>query len=559
MPKRSVQLSSAIQDSHLVFNDSRKTLFAGKTFVFMTKKHFDMYSPIVLKAGGQCKDLKNNVPKAFLVRKNTIVVQYVASTQSQGTQTINTLSEYLESKSLRTIPEYEIGLAIVCCTTEKYCNPAFSTISNILPGSTTQTPNIGTMLAENTGSQKSEINSSDFASSDIPESSNYLKNKSGPKQPLRSEVYDSEIISIESQNSMEALSMIPESDSSFKSKETNEKTIQKQINNLNFSDEEFSENLILSSDMVSNETPQSSETRKRPTTPLANAEPMTKKPRITTPLVSENRQDETEPVRSSAGPSKRNAPQSRLILPGFLQKSQIASTQREAILEESQQSLNRSSAPAKRGRIALLNDNDSDDNDDDIFNFGSSPKKSKPSDGEERVGRRACDSDEEELFAFGGGNKSPSDEVDRVERQHHNDGDIRTVQPCDGNKKSPTNTSYVRSKIKVVPIKAEPEGWLSALSILKIKTDDEEVKDEKNCSEDDLKRKEWVDSLKDGFEVRVRKMNLLSKISNCSIAQETSNTSLNTTKKNFKAFVKKHNYKSQTQIIPTFKTVVPPT
>lgn len=545
LPKRSNQLSSAILDEHLAFNESRKTLFAGKTFVFMTKKHFDIYSPIIVKAGGQCKDLKNNVSKTFLIRKDTIVVQYVASTQSQGSQTINTISEYLESKSLRTIPEYEIGLAIVCCNTRKYCNPSFNTITNIFPESAGDTPNIGTMLAENTSSQKSQINSLNFSNSEIPESSDYLKSAKKPvttAAPVRSEVYDSEIITIESQNSLDCMSsMVPESDTGCKSKE-HEEISHKDIpslRNVDFSDDDFSENLVMSSDIVSSETSQLNAAKKRPITPVETCSVTSKKPRISTPP-----RDESQEPNISLATSNRNGSHSRPVLPGFLQKSQIINTQ------EIEEPPNRSiAAPVKRGRIALITDNDSDDNDDDIFNFGSSNKKPKTSEQEK------CNSDEEELFAFG--NKSPRNEIDRaaVERVNNSETSLPKTQPFVPNKKSLSST-----RIKVSPIKASPDGWLSALSILKIKDDDDEIKDEKNSSGEDLKRKEWIDSLKDGFEVRVRKMNLISRGCNSSVStHEMPDASLNSTRKNFKAFVKKHNYKSQRLVIPTFKTVVLPT
>ncbi|XP_055911396.1 nibrin [Eupeodes corollae] len=552
LPKRSIQLSSAIQDGHMGFNENRKTLFAGKTFVFMSKKHLEMYAPIVTKAGGQCKDLKNNVSKSFLLKSNTIVIQYVASTQSQGTQTINTISEYLEANSLRTIPEYEIGLAIVCCTTEKYCNPAFNAISNILPDSALETPNIGTMLAENTGSQKSEINTIFSQYSDVPES-NCLK-----KKAIQSEVYDSEVVVVEDNskitNSIDSLKMISESSDNIMPKTTEEESARTDNNeidnlkNIDFSDDDFSENLVLSSDLPSKECSQS---QKRPITPIENYKQVNKKPRIArSPLGGKSKEDNENRAKSNeSGPSsssKKTTPQVKPILPGFLQKSQIVHTQPAEVLQESQQTKNRSIA-AKRGRIALITDNDSDDNDDDIFNFGSSPKKSKPSGG-------CISDDEDELFAFG--TKSPKDDVDRAEKI--SDLDLPKTQPFVPNRKS-CQANIVSSKIKVSPLKAAPDGWLSAMSILKIKCDeDENVKEEKNCSLDDLKQREWIDSLKEGFAVRVRKMNLTSKGSNFSISRESSNTSLDTNRKNFKAFIKKHNYKTQTQIIRTFPTVVQP-
>lgn len=75
----------------VTWRPERTTLFAGKTFVFMNRKHFEIYGAVVQKAGAACKDLNSGVRKTFLTKKDVIVIQYVPSTQSQATQTINTI------------------------------------------------------------------------------------------------------------------------------------------------------------------------------------------------------------------------------------------------------------------------------------------------------------------------------------------------------------------------------------------------------------------------------------------------------------------------------------
>ncbi|XP_070064236.1 nibrin isoform X2 [Drosophila virilis] len=110
----------------------RTKLFAGKTFVFMNRKHLDMYGPVVQKASGACKDLNSGVRKQFLTKSNVVVIQYVTSTQSQATETIFSVQGILEQAGLRPIPDYEIGLAILHCSMDKFCNPSHKITENSL-------------------------------------------------------------------------------------------------------------------------------------------------------------------------------------------------------------------------------------------------------------------------------------------------------------------------------------------------------------------------------------------------------------------------------------------
>lgn len=91
-PKAEDYLPSASADMpSIMWDPDRTQLFARKTFVFCNRKHFDMYGPVVQKAGGACKDLNSGVRRQFLTKNDVIVIQYVPSTQSQATQTIHSV------------------------------------------------------------------------------------------------------------------------------------------------------------------------------------------------------------------------------------------------------------------------------------------------------------------------------------------------------------------------------------------------------------------------------------------------------------------------------------
>lgn len=81
-----------ICNADLGLKPERCTIFKGMTFIFLNRKHSQTYGPIVRKAGGACKDLNAGVQKAFLIKENVAVVQYIPSTQSQSSQTINTIN-----------------------------------------------------------------------------------------------------------------------------------------------------------------------------------------------------------------------------------------------------------------------------------------------------------------------------------------------------------------------------------------------------------------------------------------------------------------------------------
>lgn len=114
------------KDVSFLVNINRKRLFAGKTFVFMIKQHLELYELAIKLAGGTCLSLdERKMHKTTLIKSDVCVIQYQPSSQSQTSQDIMKISEYLHSKKLRTIPDCEIGLAIVNCSMVKFCNPKY--------------------------------------------------------------------------------------------------------------------------------------------------------------------------------------------------------------------------------------------------------------------------------------------------------------------------------------------------------------------------------------------------------------------------------------------------
>lgn len=172
------------------WHQERSKLFAGKTFVFCNSKHNAMYGPVVEKAGGACKDLNSGVRRLFLTKSNVVVIQYISTTQSQGTETIHSVQgtihskqsvqqlvvyvylfsiiDLLEKSGLRLVPDYEIGLAILHCSTAKFCNPSYKMMENSLPTTESMNSSIIVPNTERTQTEKNTAKSSEYF---VPDSS----------------------------------------------------------------------------------------------------------------------------------------------------------------------------------------------------------------------------------------------------------------------------------------------------------------------------------------------------------------------------------------------------
>ncbi|XP_030826825.1 nibrin isoform X2 [Camarhynchus parvulus] len=119
----------------------RKKIFNGKTFVFLTAKQHKKLGPAVVLGGGEVKLMTEGRKEMPLLLSPEVCVVDVglANSQMSGfdsmTNWTDSILTDLESKNLRTIPEAEIGLAVIFMSTEKYCNPQKQPASKAAPES----------------------------------------------------------------------------------------------------------------------------------------------------------------------------------------------------------------------------------------------------------------------------------------------------------------------------------------------------------------------------------------------------------------------------------------
>ncbi|XP_028636112.1 nibrin isoform X2 [Grammomys surdaster] len=108
----------------------RKQIFKGKTFVFLNAKQHKKLSSAVAFGGGEARLMaeEDEEEQSFFSAPGTCVVDVgITNTQLIITDSqkkwIHLIMDILQRNGLRSIPEAEIGLAVIFMTTENYCNP----------------------------------------------------------------------------------------------------------------------------------------------------------------------------------------------------------------------------------------------------------------------------------------------------------------------------------------------------------------------------------------------------------------------------------------------------
>lgn len=129
-------------------NEARKTLFAGKTFYFLTEKQYQSLGALVNSGGARSVLLRDpDRPTPELLRENSCVIKPADNAD-------NAVCRYLNENNLHAVSASDVGLAVIHCSTTRYCNPR-SSIANVLFGdgglsSQTQAPSQDEVCVPNT-------------------------------------------------------------------------------------------------------------------------------------------------------------------------------------------------------------------------------------------------------------------------------------------------------------------------------------------------------------------------------------------------------------------------
>ncbi|XP_050068829.1 nibrin [Anopheles maculipalpis] len=134
-------------------NPLRSNLFAGKEFIFLNTGQYNQFENIVKLAGGVCLSAqREKIAKGRFLKPNVITIRLDTDGTSQSqSQSLDKLSQYITSSGRRMVPDMEIGLALMFCSTEKYCNPEYKFAFNVEECTSSGTG--GEMLAESTEEQ----------------------------------------------------------------------------------------------------------------------------------------------------------------------------------------------------------------------------------------------------------------------------------------------------------------------------------------------------------------------------------------------------------------------
>ncbi|XP_033849365.3 nibrin-like isoform X1 [Acipenser ruthenus] len=124
----------------------RRTVFRGKTFLFLNAKQHKRLSSAVVLGGGEAKLLDEGILNTSLLESagNCVIDVGMANSQMLVSTSlkkwIGSVTQIVQRKGLRLISEAEIGLAVIYMSTDTYCNPLSQTDTErsktTIPGAT---------------------------------------------------------------------------------------------------------------------------------------------------------------------------------------------------------------------------------------------------------------------------------------------------------------------------------------------------------------------------------------------------------------------------------------
>ncbi|OWF40288.1 Nibrin [Mizuhopecten yessoensis] len=142
-------------------NPERKKIFQGKTFIFLQQKQFQKMS-LAVELGGGMPLLMETRPQgrgdeAVLTHKDTIVMNCGpdAGPANEWTEWYKYMEKLLDRHKRHMSQDAELGLAVLHCDTEQYCNPcvdfASQMVSRLPSQSLSQAPVFTQTETENRG------------------------------------------------------------------------------------------------------------------------------------------------------------------------------------------------------------------------------------------------------------------------------------------------------------------------------------------------------------------------------------------------------------------------
>lgn len=533
-------------------NVERRRLFVKHEFVFMLTKHMERYESIIRMSGGRCSSMdKKRVQKSSLLKPGVCVVHYNPSTQSQTSQDIDTICEHLRSKGHRTIPECEIGLALLHCSTAKFCNPMFR------PDDDFQLPSLQRMPTVILAGETPAIASCNAISLAVEVPETLAETRSESYQPIV--VIDDDSMAV-SESVPEALRPARGGlkrraspnleDSASKRRVTEEDfgEVSRQLleddvdllDSISFEENEVSGQLVGIGDMKVSRVMDifrfkcilfvycfQSTTR----VPLKPVNVPKAKPVAAPPL--EKPPHESSQVLSNS-----------ICSSGFISKQKTLPRVQNAPASSNQPIPRSNSQTLKRTFNLLSNDSDSDNDTADnssgaLFKFAKNPvpiKRAKPPNANVAQSK-FNDSTDSELFAF----SSTASSQKLATQRNKPPAKANNCMPDQSDGRLCRTIMANMLNMSIQPIRITRTGWMSGRAIKKeeLTVDGEpssllvaKAESDEDCGES----KAWLDRIKNPFEVRIKKMNLVNRSTSVAPSSEFNATVIG--KKNFKAFVK---------------------
>ena len=162
--------------------------------------------------------------------------------------------------------------------------------------------------------------------------------------------------------------------------------------------------------------------------------------------------------------------------------------------------------------------------------------------------------DDEDLFAFASKRNRPNVQAESQQMSQDESREMVTVTSQTSTYNSVAAVSIQKPEFTMTPVRITYSGrWLSKkMGDVSLKCEEEEIKEEGDVC--DSKTLEWNEKARNAFGVQEFHLD----ISTCHSIEAQLSLTVNSTSgtKNFKTFVKKNNFKKQTQVIQTYPVIV---